>query len=158
MALGADSATDVFPGKPCGGLKWLYIITVYVQVFPLRERGQRLTRQVILDRGPVSGEFLYRERIARSGQFLATLVVSTDGTYGLPPLDRAVFRRVTPQGMLVAGKEVLTRVPSIKSNADWWPQSWWCVPYGLQLSPPLAAAMDAPREMPAWQRATGVGD
>lgn len=115
-----------------------------------------MERQVIFDRGPISGELGYRERVSRSGIYLATLVVDTNGAYGLPPLDRAVLRKVTPKGLLIAGNEVLTRVPSIKSNADWWPQAWWCVPFGLELSPPLAAAMVGPKVIPSWQRATGA--
>lgn len=110
----------------------------------------------MFERGPVTGEFGYRERIANSGIYLAIVVVDADGTYGLNPLDRAILRRVTPRGLLIAGHEVQTRVPSIKSSADYWPQTWWCVPFGLELSPPLAAAMGKPKELPPWQRATGV--
>ncbi len=127
---------------------------MYVQVFPLREKGLRLDRQTIIDRGPVSGELLYRERVTRSGIYLATLVIDTDGAYGLPPLDRATVRRVTPRGIMIAGNEVTTRIPSIKSGSHSLPQTWWCVPYGLELSPPLAVAMVKEAEMPAWQRAT----
>lgn len=134
----------------------LYICTVYMQVFPLREKGQRLQRSKIIERGPVCGELLYRERVARSGIYLATVVIDTAGTYGLAPLDRAALRRVTPRGLMIYGQEVQTRIPSIKSSADYWPQVWWCVPYGLELSPPLATAMVTEREVPAWQRATGV--
>lgn len=69
-----------------------------MQVYRLREKGQRLDRAVVIARGPVSGEFGYRERITRSGIYLATLVVDISGRYGLPPLDRAALRRVTPKG------------------------------------------------------------
>lgn len=125
-----------------------------MQVYRLREKGQRLERAAVIECGPVSGEFGFRERTTRSGIYLATLVVDTEGKYGVPPLDRAALRRVTPQGMMVFGKEVHPRSASIKSSADYWPQVWWCVPYGLEMSPPLATAIAAIKEAPAWQRAT----
>jgi hypothetical protein len=114
-----------------------------MQIYRLRDKGQRLDRAAVIERGPVSGEFSYRERTTRSGIYLATLVIDTAGKYGLPPLDRAALRRVTPHGMMVFGMEVHARSASIKSSADYWPQAWWCVPYGLELSPPLANAIAA---------------
>lgn len=135
----------------------LYSCTVFVQVYRLREKGQRLARAAVIERGPVAGELLFRERITRSGIFLATLVLDTGGTYALPPLDRAGLRRVTPGGLMIVGKEVQTRIPSIKSSADYWPQVWWCVPVARVLATPAALA-DAGRAVPAWQRATGVFD
>lgn len=123
-----------------------------MHVYRLREKGQRLARSVVVARGPVAGELLYRERVTRSGIFLASLVLDTGGTYALPPLDRADLRRVTPGGLMIAGLEVITRVPSIKSSADWWPQAWWCVPFGGTLPDPA----DDRRPLPTWQRATGV--
>ena len=124
-----------------------------MQVYPLREKGQRLAREVVVERGPIAGELLFKERLARSGIYFATLLVDNAGTYGLPPLDRAALRKVSPSGFMLFGKEVLTRSPSIKSSAEYWPQVWWCVPYSLTLSPPLTTAMVEKRTVPAWQRA-----
>jgi len=125
-----------------------------MQVYRLREKGQRLARAVVIERGPVVGDLLYRERVTRSGIFLATLVLDAGGTYALPPLDRASLRRVTTDGFMISGLEVMTRIPSIKSSADWWPQSWWCVPCGSERAQALAAPDDSSRPLPAWQRAT----
>lgn len=129
-----------------------------MHVYRLREKGQRLARAVVIERGPVAGELLYRERIARSGIVLATLVLDAGGTYALPPLDRAGLRRVTPVGIMIAGLEVMTRVPNIKSSADWWPQAWWCVLAGQDAIQPLPEPRNAGQPVPAWQLATGVLD
>lgn len=129
---------------------------MFVQTYPLRNHGQRLARQEILDRGPIFGELVYRERIARSGIYLATLLVDQDGTYGLNPLDRAVVRRITDKGLLIAGREVVTRVPSIKSSADYWPQTWWCVLVSRQLGSLPKRVSNEAKPAPAWQRAMGV--
>lgn len=99
-----------------------------VHVFRLRENGQRLARSVVIERGPVAGELLYRERLTRSGIYLASLVIDADGNYGLPPLDKAGLRRVTATGLMVYGLEVKTRGPGIKANTSYSPQVWWCEP------------------------------
>jgi hypothetical protein len=79
-----------------------------------------------------TGELGYRVRVARFGIYLATIAVDDAGTYGLPPLGRAALRRIKPPGMMVLGQEVQTRVPCIKSSANYWPQVWWCVPVGQE--------------------------
>jgi hypothetical protein len=129
---------------------------VYVHVYPLREKGQRLARETVIDRGPVVGELCYRERLTRSGIYLATLLVDDAGSYGLPPLDRAALHRVTPAGLMIHGMEVHTRNASIKAKAEYWPQVWWCVPVatGTHAKLPTTQATEPPR--PAWQRATST--
>ena len=124
------------------------------KIYRLRHKGERLSREVVLERGPITGRLLYRERVTGSGIYLATLVIDTDGTYGLPPLDRAALRRITPTGLMIFGKEVHTRIPSIKSSTEYFSQVWWCVPCGVDLAPQLRAPAAMERTLPAWQRAT----
>jgi hypothetical protein len=124
-----------------------------VQVYRLRENGLRLARELVIERGPVAGELLLRERLPRSGIHLATLVIDADGNYGLPPLDRAALHRITAQGLMVYGQEVTTRGPGIKTNATYRPQAWWCLPISVELVPPLPQARVVEKVVPQWQQA-----
>ncbi len=100
-----------------------------MQVYPLRNNGLRLLGSVIEKRGPVTGYLGYRERMARSGIFVATLLKEAQGSaYALPPLDRARLLHVTDQGLLIAGLEVTQRGDGLKGRTERVRQSWWCVP------------------------------
>lgn len=125
-------------------------------VYPLREKGQRLSKAEVLNRGPVFGQLLYRERVARSGIYLATLEIDELGTYGLAPLDRALLRRVAPSSMTLYGQEVHTRGESIKSSTTYWPQVWWCQPASSHALGQLEAATS--QQVPSWRSATGLTD
>ena len=84
---------------------------------------------MIESRGAVPGHLRYRERMPRSGIFLATLLQEAAGsTYALPPLDRARLLHVTPEGLLISGLEVTQRGEGLKGRTERVQQSWWCVP------------------------------
>lgn len=124
-----------------------------MQVYKLREQGAKLPHEVVLERGPVCGELRFRERLSRSGIYLATLCITASGKYGLRPLDRAHMHRMTPNGLMIAGREIHTRSESIKSSFTTYPQVWWCVPLGLPPSPLLDPGIEPEKAAPAWQRA-----
>ena len=60
-----------------------------------------------------------------------------DGAAALPDLINARVRRITNNGIVISGHEVIARGRSYKSAADHWRQAWWC------LIPTFDVALDA---------------
>lgn len=105
-----------------------YYGAVKFQVYRLRDNGERLHGDVIERRGPAMGELIYKQRVTRSEIFCAALFAEDMCTYVVPLLDRARLLQMTPKGMMLIGIEVIPRGTSIKASADYYRQSWWCLP------------------------------
>lgn len=72
----------------------------------------------------VHGNFLLEKSGRGDQQWLAARLV--EGTQDmLRPLIKAEVRRVTNNGMVVKGSEVIARTGSSKSNAEVFAQVWW---------------------------------
>lgn len=100
---------------------------MHMQVYRLRERGLRLTGEVVEQRGPDVGELLFKQRLTRSRVFLASLVRPLDykDYHVIPVMDQAVIVRITPKGMLISGMEQIEGWR--RSNDQQYRQGWWCV-------------------------------
>ncbi len=117
---------------------------MFAQVYRLRERGVKLPRP----KPAVAGQLSLQPHAAyRSdpGALLAKLMhdVTSDA---LPPLHKAVVRRITPSGLLIAGVEVIARRAAAKSSEDHYRQTWWCLVFH-------EPAVDVLPAQPAWARA-----
>lgn len=76
-------------------------------------------------------------------------VIGRDRQPAVPSLIDALVVRITAEGMVVMGTEVVPRNSSSKANVEYYPQTWWCrlLPGKLELLP------EPPPEIPKWRRA-----
>lgn len=132
-------------------------------VYRLRDRGIKLPRPF----PPVAGDVLLAKVDRGDLKYLqARLVV--DSREVLPPLHQAVVSRVTRNGMVIHGAEMVQRVPgSGKTQVSKHPQTWWVLvmaeaPVGIDVLEEMANGDDpisglpyATSLPPAWQRARG---
>lgn len=96
-----------------------------VTVFRTRQRGIRLAVPAVGVRGHLQLG-LWRVRATR--QLAAKLTSGPDSmTLLLPELLPARVERITRNGIVIAGTEVIPRRASTKSGADRYVQTWWCL-------------------------------
>lgn len=104
-------------------------------VYRTHQRGIRLPRPL----QAVEGNLLLGAdpAIGIEPRPLVASLRSQDGAAALPDLINARVRRITNNGIVVSGHEVIARGRSYKSNADHCRQTWWC------LVPTFNVALDA---------------
>ena len=76
-------------------------------------------------------------------------VMGRDRQPAVPSLIDAVVVRITAEGMVVMGTEMVPRNSSSKANVEYYQQTWWCrlLPGKMELLP------EPPVETPKWRRA-----
>lgn len=105
-----------------------------VTVYRTRQRGVRLPAPAAGVRGQLLLE-LWRLRHAR--QLAAKLTREDDASLLLlPELLAARVERITRNGIVIAGTEIVPRRGSMKSSADRYPQTWWCLVHPQAPHPP----------------------
>lgn len=83
---------------------------------------------------------LWRTRYAR--QLAARLTGEHDAsTLLIPELLPARVERITRNGIVIVGTEVIARRATAKSSADRYPQTWWCLVQAETLPDELAHAI-----------------
>jgi hypothetical protein len=93
-------------------------------VYRLRERGVKLPRPQQF----VAGQLLLIKGLdsANRPTFKAQLL-DGNGALALPSLEGAKVRRITANGIVISGTEIVPRRRGVKAAADFWPQTWWCM-------------------------------
>ena len=105
-------------------LYWLFIQYMYAAVYRLRERGIRLPKP----KDAVSGELRLRpHRVGTNDpQALLAELLLDSVALALPPLHKAIVRRVTAGGIVIRGQEIHSRGGS-KGRVQSYLQTWWCL-------------------------------
>jgi hypothetical protein len=62
-----------------------------------------------------------------NAQQLAARLTSDADRLVIPELLHARVRRISANGIVITGQEVVPRRGNNKSSADFWPQTWWCL-------------------------------
>lgn len=94
---------------------------MHASVYRTRERGIRLSRP----KEPVVGILLVdEERHANQTMLVARLMNDSGSMDMLPALFKAHMRKISPDGVVITGKEALTRGRQ-KSKVELKPQTWW---------------------------------
>lgn len=91
----------------------------------------------------------WRDGSNPGGMRLRADVMAPSRSTALPSLIDAMVVRITAEGMVVMGTEVVPRNSSSKANVEYYPQTWWCrlLPGKMEFLP------EPPRELPKWRRA-----
>jgi hypothetical protein len=86
----------------------------------------------------VQGNLLLTKGAGSDGRptFKAQLLDGHAGTLVVPSLEGAAVRRISANGIVIAGTEIIARRQGVKASCDYWPQIWWC------LVPTVAMAAD----------------
>ena len=99
-----------------------------VDVTPLRQRGEKLPRDLVLQTPPVRGHLRltsgrpgYYHRGQRDAKMLAGLVTPGTSQWALPPLDMAVVKRIEGAHMIILGIEEIVS----GRNTESFRQAWW---------------------------------
>ena len=121
---------------------------MFCEVQCLYQRGHKSTHPA----PAVAGELTlhkWRDGSNRGAMRLRADVMGCDRQPAVPSLIDAVVVRITAEGMVVMGTEVVPRNASSKANVEYYPQTWWCrlLPGKLELLP------EPPAETPKWRRA-----
>lgn len=105
---------------------------MFCTVYLLRRKGEKLPTQAIRQ-VPYRGEFRYQLRligkIPQWNVMKATLLGADGARYVVPVLDKARIVKIQGDGMLITGTEVVPTSRGVKNiKADYYRQSWYCVP------------------------------
>jgi hypothetical protein len=97
---------------------------MFATVYRTRSKGVRLPT---LGR-PQAGQLTLEQRRDGSNtkQLVARLASDSD-TLVIPELLHAHVRRISANGIVISGEEIVLRRGNNKSSADFWPQTWWCL-------------------------------
>jgi hypothetical protein len=105
---------------------------VHVTVYRTRQRGIRLPAPAAGVRGHLE---LGLWRLRSTRQLAARLTSEHDASsLLLPELLPASVERITRNGIVIAGTEVVPRRAAAKSTADRYPQTWWCLVHPVSLA------------------------
>jgi hypothetical protein len=94
-------------------------------VYRLRQHGIKLPRP----QQAVPGNLLLTKGVGSDGvqTFKAQLLSGEGGSLALPSLERATVRRISSNGIVITGIEIIPRRQGVKASSDFWPQTWWCL-------------------------------
>jgi hypothetical protein len=93
-------------------------------VYRLRQRGLKLPRP----QQAVSGNLLLTKSAdAANRPTLKAQLLDAQGVLAMPALTGAAVRRITANGIVIIGTEIIARRHGVKASADCWPQTWWCM-------------------------------
>jgi hypothetical protein len=104
---------------------------MYATVYRTRSKGVRLPTP---DR-PMAGRLtLAARKDGTNDQQLSARLTSDSDRVILPELLHARVRRISANGIVITGHEVVPRRTNNKSNADFWPQTWWCLVHTVAIA------------------------
>jgi hypothetical protein len=92
-------------------------------VYRLRERGVKLPRPAVRGRAAPADQ---GAGLRESPDFQGS-AARRKGALALPSLEGAKVRRITANGIVISGTEIVPRRRGVKAAADFWPQTWWCI-------------------------------
>lgn len=93
-------------------------------VYRLRERGVKLPRPQQF----VAGQLLLTKGLDSANRLtLKAQLLDGNGGLALPSLEGAAVRRITANGIVITGTEIIARRHGSKSSSDFWRQTWWCM-------------------------------
>jgi len=110
---------------------------VYASVYRTRQRGLRLPRPLPAIHG---GLVLERWEVGTDKPTLRARLVDEEArgaSSKLPDLYDAKVARITANGIMISGFEVVARRTNNKSAADRYKQTWWCLIHTVQLADAL---------------------
>jgi hypothetical protein len=113
----------------------LYAYTVKSAVYRVRQRGLRLPRP----QAAVSGDLVLEPYTDHTGRPALRAKLRSTGAL-IPDLHAAKVIRITGNGMVIAGYELVPRRSNNKASADAFRQAWWCLVYTLELADSLDLA------------------
>jgi hypothetical protein len=96
---------------------------MYATVYLTRSQGVRLPTPG----RPTAGYLTLAVRGDGTTKDLAARLTGDNDKLILPELLYARVRRISANGIVISGREVVPRRTNNKSNADFWPQTWWCL-------------------------------
>jgi hypothetical protein len=96
---------------------------MYATVYLTRSKGVRLPNPG----RPTAGYLTLAVRGDGTTKDLAARLHGDNEKLVLPELLYARVRRISANGIVISGREVVPRRTNNKSNADFWPQTWWCL-------------------------------
>jgi hypothetical protein len=104
---------------------------MFATVYRTRIKGVRLP----VPGRPVAGLLtLEARKDGTNAQHLAARLVSDADKLVLPELLHARVRRISANGIVIAGQEVVPRRGNNKSSADFFPQTWWCLVHTVSVA------------------------
>ena len=107
---------------------------MYATVYRTRSKGVRLPTPS----RPVAGRLRLDKRSDGDRVSLAAkLTVENGEGLLLPELLNARVLRITTNGIVIAGQEIVPRRTTNKSSADYWLQTWWCLVHTVALAEAL---------------------
>jgi hypothetical protein len=104
---------------------------MFATVYRTRSKGVRLPAPSRPDVGRLS---LATRNDGTTQQLFARLMAETGDTLVLPELLHARVRRISANGIVITGQEVVPRRGNNKSNADFWQQTWWCLVHTVAIA------------------------
>jgi hypothetical protein len=108
-------------------------------VYRLRQRGIKLPRPL----QALPGRLLLTKGIDSSNRAtLKAQLLDDKGGLVLPALERARVTRITENGIVIMGTEVVARRQGMKASADFWDQTWWCMVATAGLAAELTGCYD----------------
>lgn len=93
--------------------------------------------------------FIWGDGLNRQKRTRAELA-GQNGDLAIPLMLDALVVKITAEGIVVKGTEVVPRNSSSKANVEYYPQTWWCKVIPGKLMP--GAKIDQPA-VPAWRTA-----
>lgn len=108
---------------------------MYATVYRTRAHGVRLPRPA----GPVAGRLVldkYRDGYMQP-RLVAKLTVDQSTLLVLPELHQARVLRITTNGIVITGSELIARRGTRKSSVDYFRQTWWCLIHTVGLADAL---------------------
>lgn len=121
---------------------------MYCEIQALYSRGAKLPQPSPAIKGEMTLR-KWRDGSNRGAMRLRADVAGRDRQPAVPSLIDAMVVRITAEGMVVMGTEVVPRNASSKANVEYYPQTWWCrlLPGAMEYLP------EPPPELPRWRRA-----
>jgi hypothetical protein len=107
---------------------------MYATVYCTRSKGVRLPTPS----RPQAGQLVFDLRSEGTTKNLAARLLA-DGSDALvlPELLNARVIKITANGIVITGQEVIPRRTSTKSRVDFWRQTWWCLIHTVAITESL---------------------
>ena len=123
-------------------------------VYRLRNRGVKLPRPQQF----VTGQLLLTKSLDSSNRpTLKAQLLDDKGGLALPSLEGASVRRITANGIVISGTEIIARRGGVKASADFWKQTWWCLVPSVAMAAEITGQITSEiEEMMRPRGATGM--
>jgi hypothetical protein len=104
---------------------------MFATVYRTRGKGVRLPAPG----RPIAGLLtLEARKDGTNAQHLAARLASDVDKLVIPELLHARVRRISANGIVITGQEVVPRRGNNKSSADFFPQTWWCLVHTVSIA------------------------